>query len=57
VAAGDKDGFRANVDIVLSRGLDEVLLCGRVRRRGWQFPRGGVNRGEAGEDALFRGLK
>src|ERR1700716_1676984 len=53
----DKDGFRANVGIILPRGAGEVFLGGRVGGRGWQFPQGGVNRGERVEDALFRELK
>ncbi len=53
----DKDGFRANVGIVLTRGSGEVFLGGRVGGRGWQFPQGGVNRGEQVEEALFRELK
>ena len=53
----DKDGFRANVGIILSRGSGELFLGGRVGGRGWQFPQGGVNRGERVEDALFRELK
>jgi len=53
----DKDGFRANVGIVLTRGFGEVFLGGRVGGRGWQFPQGGVNRGERVEEALFRELK
>ena len=53
----DKDGFRANVGIVLTRGSGEVFLGGRVGGRGWQFPQGGVNRGERVEDALYRELK
>jgi putative (di)nucleoside polyphosphate hydrolase len=53
----DKDGFRANVGIVLTRGSGEVFLGGRVGGRGWQFPQGGVHRGEAVEAALFRELK
>jgi putative (di)nucleoside polyphosphate hydrolase len=53
----DKDGFRANVGIVLTHGSGEVFLGGRVGGRGWQFPQGGVNRGEAVEAALFRELK
>src|ERR1700743_146790 len=50
----DKDGFRANVGIVLTRGSGEVFLGGRVGGRGWQFPQGGVNRGKVVEDALYR---
>src|ERR1700759_1926562 len=53
----DKDGFRANVGIVLTRGNGEVFLGGRIGGRGWQFPQGGVNRGEQVEAALFRELK
>ena len=48
----DKDGFRANVGIVLTRGSGEVFLGGRVGGRGWQFPQGGVNRGERVEEAF-----
>ena len=51
----DKDGFRANVGIVLTRASREVFLGGRVGGRGWQFPQGGVNRGERVEGRrLFR---
>jgi putative (di)nucleoside polyphosphate hydrolase len=53
----DRDGFRANVGIVLTRGSGEVFLGGRLGGRGWQFPQGGVNRGEQIEEALFRELK
>lgn len=53
----DRDGFRANVGIVLSQASGGVFLGGRVGGRGWQFPQGGVNRGERVEDALFRELK
>jgi putative (di)nucleoside polyphosphate hydrolase len=53
----DRDGFRSNVGIVLTRGAGELFLGGRVGGRGWQFPQGGLNRGERAEDALFRELK
>src|SRR6201992_4408653 len=53
----DKDGFRANVGIVLTREDRQLFLGGRVGGRGWQFPQGGVNRGEQVEAALFRELK
>jgi putative (di)nucleoside polyphosphate hydrolase len=53
----DKDGFRANVGIVLTQPSGTVFLGGRVGGRGWQFPQGGVNRGEPVEHALFRELK
>jgi putative (di)nucleoside polyphosphate hydrolase len=53
----DKDGFRANVGIILAQPSGTVFLGGRVGGRGWQFPQGGVNRGERVEHALFRELK
>ena len=52
----DMDGFRANVGIVLAQG-NTVFLGGRVNGRGWQFPQGGVSRGESVEAALFRELR
>jgi putative (di)nucleoside polyphosphate hydrolase len=52
----DSDGFRANVGIVLMRGAGEVFLGRRTGGRGWQFPQGGVRRGEQLEEALFREL-
>jgi putative (di)nucleoside polyphosphate hydrolase len=52
----DRHGFRANVGIVLMRESGELFLGGRVGGRGWQFPQGGINRGEQVEEALFREL-
>ena len=52
----DSEGFRANVGIVLMRGAGEVFLGRRTGGRGWQFPQGGVRRGEQLEDALYREL-
>lgn len=52
----DSDGFRANVGIVLMRDGGEVFLGRRTGGRGWQFPQGGIRRGEPLEDALYREL-
>jgi putative (di)nucleoside polyphosphate hydrolase len=52
----DGQGFRANVGIVLMRDGGDVLLGGRCDGRGWQFPQGGIRRGESAEDALYREL-
>ena len=53
----DEDGFRANVGIVLMRDDGRVFLGRRAGGRGWQFPQGGIRRGELAEEALFRELK
>lgn len=52
----DADGFRPNVGIVLSNPGGQVLWAKRIRQNAWQFPQGGIQRGEAPEDALFREL-
>lgn len=52
----DTEGYRANVGIVLMHGAGEVFLGRRTGGRGWQFPQGGMRRGEQFEDALFREL-
>jgi putative (di)nucleoside polyphosphate hydrolase len=51
----DPEGFRHNVGIVLLQGV-QVFLGRRTGGRGWQFPQGGVRRGETPEEALYREL-
>jgi putative (di)nucleoside polyphosphate hydrolase len=52
----DRDGFRANVGIVLMHDDGQVFLGRRSGGRGWQFPQGGLRRGERANEALFREL-
>ena len=52
----DKDGYRANVGIVLVNRLDQVFWGKRIREHAWQFPQGGIKRGESPEQAMFREL-
>ena len=52
----DRDGFRANVGIVLMHGDGRLFIGRRSGGRGWQFPQGGMKRGEQPEEALFREL-
>jgi putative (di)nucleoside polyphosphate hydrolase len=52
----DSQGFRANVGIVLMHDDGRVFLGGRAGARGWQFPQGGILRGERAEDAMYREL-
>src|SRR3954462_1315125 len=53
----DAEGYRANVGIVLMRDTGEVFLGQRAGGRGWQFPQGGVRKGELVEQALNRELQ
>ena len=53
----DSQGFRANVGIVLIGDDGRVFLGGRAGARGWQFPQGGILRGERAESALYRELE
>jgi putative (di)nucleoside polyphosphate hydrolase len=52
----DRDGFRANVGIVLMSGTGKLFLGRRTGGKGWQFPQGGMRRGESPEESLFREL-
>ena len=53
----DDEGFRANVGIILANDDRKLLLGGRVGAKGWQFPQGGMLRGEEPEDAMYRELR
>jgi putative (di)nucleoside polyphosphate hydrolase len=53
----DKDGFRANVGIVLTDGDGRLFWGRRVGRRGWQFPQGGIGAGEEPQVAMYRELE
>lgn len=52
----DADGYRANVGILIMNQERRLFLGGRARARGWQFPQGGIRRGERPEQALYREL-
>ena len=53
----DEEGFRANVGIILTNESGKLMLGGRVGARGWQFPQGGILRGEDPDAAMFRELE
>lgn len=53
----DKDGYRANVGIVLCNHRNEVFWGKRVHQHSWQFPQGGIKHGETPEQAMFRELE
>ena len=52
----DRDGFRASVGIVLMHGEPKLFIGRRSGGKGWQFPQGGMRRGETAEESLFREL-
>ena len=53
----DSDGFRSNVGIILANNQGRVLWARRVGQDAWQFPQGGIARGESPEEALYRELE
>jgi len=52
----DREGYRANVGIVLLNGHNEVFWGKRVGQHSWQFPQGGIQHGESPEEAMYREL-
>lgn len=52
----DKDGYRPNVGIILANQRNEVFWGKRIREHSWQFPQGGIKRGESPEQAMYREL-
>lgn len=53
----DSQGYRANVGIILSDEAGQLLLGGRIGQPGWQFPQGGIRKGETPEKAMYRELE
>ena len=52
----DKNGYRANVGIVLMNRQKELFFAKRRYQSGWQFPQGGIHLGETPENAMYREL-
>ncbi|MBC7719456.1 MAG: RNA pyrophosphohydrolase [Chitinophagaceae bacterium] len=52
----DRDGFRPNVGIILLNHKSQVFWGKRIRTHSWQFPQGGIDRGENPEQAMLREL-
>lgn len=52
----DRDGYRPNVGIILCNAKNEVFWGKRIREHSWQFPQGGIDKGESPEQAMFREL-
>lgn len=52
----DAEGFRSNVGIILANARGQVLWAKRIGHDAWQFPQGGIHRGETPTDAMYREL-
>ena len=52
----DREGYRPNVGIILCNAKNEVFWGKRIKEHSWQFPQGGIKRGEAPEAAMYREL-
>lgn len=54
----DKEGFRANVGIILCNDTGQLFWGRRVGgKNAWQFPQGGIKKDETAEKAMFRELR
>lgn len=53
----DANGFRSNVGIILTRQDGSLLIAGRLRQSGWQFPQGGIQVDESPLQAMYRELE
>lgn len=50
--------FRPNVAAILVQKDSRMLICERSGSRGaWQFPQGGIDKGESPKQALFREIR
>ncbi len=52
----DREGYRPNVCIVLVNARNQVFWGKRIREHAWQFPQGGIKRGETPIEAMYREL-
>lgn len=53
----DADGYRANVGIVIINDRGQVFWARRFGQHSWQYPQGGIDKGESAEQAMYRELQ
>lgn len=53
----DREGYRANVGIILCNANNQVFWGKRIREHAWQFPQGGIKSGETPVQAMYRELR
>ena len=51
-----KEGYRPNVAMVVINSQKKVLICRRRNTKTWQFPQGGIDKGEDIKNAMYREL-
>ena len=49
-----QEEYRSNVAIIIVNQFGKVLWCQRKEHDGWQFPQGGVDKGETPREAVLR---
>lgn len=49
--------YRRNVGIIILNAKNDVFWAKRINENAWQFPQGGIKKGETLEKAMFRELK
>lgn len=52
----DSEGFRANVGIIITNQRGQLLWAKRYGQNAWQFPQGGLDKGESPKQAMYREL-
>lgn len=52
----DAEGYRANVGIIICNKSGQVFWARRYGQHSWQFPQGGIDKGETAEEAMYREL-
>ena len=52
----DADGYRANVGIVIINDRGQAFWARRFGQHSWQYPQGGIDKGESAEEAMYREL-
>ncbi len=53
----DREGYRPNVGIILVNYENKVFWGKRIRESFWQFPQGGIKKGESLNQAMYRELQ
>lgn len=53
----DREGYRANVGIILTNGQGQVFWARRSGMEAWQFPQGGIRQNEPVLKAMYRELR